>query len=125
MLGVNSVEAVRQMVTTGGKVEWRTDGGDAGYQFASRVVPFPSPFEQRVTAQRDAGCMQLPVAVGGVKAPKYPVNFFGITRVIGPRLAIQFARTAAKMRQRQAPAGRFAGKRRRDGVVAAGAALEG
>ena len=122
--GVNPVEAVGQMVATGGEVERGAEGGDAGHQFAGRVATFASPFEQGVAAERNAGGVELLAAVGGVQAAQDPVDFFGIAGLVGARPVVQFARAAPKMGPREAPTGGFAGAGGRDGVMAVGAAFE-
>ena len=124
MAGVDPVEALGQMVAAGGEIKWRTHGGDTGNPFAGRSTLFAGPFEKGVAAKRYAGCVELAAAVGGMQAAQYPVDLFGIAGMVGAWALIQFSRTAAKVRQGEAPAGGFAGVGGRDGVVALRTAFE-
>jgi hypothetical protein len=97
------VEAAVDGRTGSGQVQRRADGRHRAGDGARAVAGFGGPAHQGVAAQRHAGSQQRRGHARAQPAQD-PADLLEVTRVVGARGVVQFARAAAEVRQRDRPA---------------------
>ncbi|MCY1545003.1 hypothetical protein D9M68_809200 [compost metagenome] len=92
-----SVETAPDGVAASGQIERRTDRGHGPDMLTGRLPHLGCPAHERIATERHTDSKQGPPGVFGGKALEDPVDLFEVTRVVGPRRAVELTRAAAEV----------------------------
>ena len=96
------VEALPERLSAGCEINRRADRTYSVYHFCGGTSGFLRPAQKSIAAQGDAHGQDRPPVLG-LQTAQYPVDFFIVSRVVGPGCEIDFPTAASKVRHDIAP----------------------